>query len=182
MSRKYTELTFTPAVKEAQEHYGARSSASKVESWDIEDQKMSEIESSFIAGRDNFYMATVNEEGWPYLQHRGGPPGFLKVIDCQTLGFADYRGNRQYISAGNLRHDDRTALFFMDYAHRRRLKMMVRTESFDAADRPDLEGLKDEDYAARVERYVLFHIAAFDWNCPQHITPRFTQAEWNAMT
>ena len=180
MARKYTELTFTPSVKAAQEHYGARSSAAKVESWSIEDQRLSAIESDFIEQRDSFYMATVNEAGWPYVQHRGGPPGFLKVIDDQTFGFADFRGNRQYISAGNLRHDDRAALFLMDYAHRRRLKLMVRSESFDVDKRPDLADLIVPEYGALTERYVLFHVVAFDWNCPQHITPRLTEAEWNS--
>ncbi|MFT5285049.1 MAG: putative pyridoxine 5'-phosphate oxidase superfamily flavin-nucleotide-binding protein [Planctomycetota bacterium] len=180
MSRNYTNLTFTDSVKSTQEHYGARASGAKVESWDIDDEHLSAVEASFIAARDSFYMATVNQDGWPYLQHRGGPRGFLKVIDSQTLGFADYRGNRQYISAGNLRENDRTALFFMDYPNQRRLKLMVRTESFDADERPDLEFLRDADYSGRVERLILFHVAAFDWNCPQHITPRYSEAEWES--
>ena len=180
MPRKYTSLTFTDSVKATQAHFGARTSGEKVESWEVDDDHLSALEASFIAERDSFYMATVNQDGWPYLQHRGGPPGFLKVIDNQTLGFADYRGNRQYISAGNLRENDRVALLLMDYPNQRRLKLMVHTEAFDAAARPDLDLLQDESYSGRVERYVLFHIAAFDWNCPQHITPRFTATEWES--
>ncbi len=178
MSRKYTKLTFTDAVKETQTDHGSRASAAKVDAWDIDDEHLSDREASFIAERDSFYMATVNEDGWPYLQFRGGPAGFLKVLDQKTLGFADFRGNRQYISTGNLRKNDRVALFFMDYPNRRRLKLMAHTEVFDAADRPDLvEQVQDPDYRARIERVVLLRVVAFDWNCPQHITPRFTAEE-----
>ena len=179
MTRQYPALTFTDAVKDAQEHYGSRATAAKVEAWDLDDQRLSPEEARFIAARDGFYMATVNSDGWPYLQFRGGPPGFLHVLDERTLGYADFRGNRQYISMGNLRGSDRAALFFMDYANRRRLKLMARTEVFDAAERPDLvERLGDPTYRARVERAVIFHVEAFDWNCPQHITPRFTEREF----
>jgi predicted pyridoxine 5'-phosphate oxidase superfamily flavin-nucleotide-binding protein len=179
MTRKYPALTFTDSVKDAQRHYGSRSTAAKVEAWDLDDDRLSGEEVRFIAARDGFYMATVNQDGWPYVQFRGGPPGFLRALDARTLGYADFRGNRQYISMGNLRADDRAALFFMDYAGRRRLKLMARTEGFDAADRPDLvERLSDPEYPARIERVVLFHVEAFDWNCPQHITPRYTEREW----
>ena len=178
MSRKYTEVTFTPSVRKAQEHYGSREVAAKVEAWDVTDDRLSEREASFIAERDSFYMASVNQDGWPYVQYRGGPKGFLKVLDETTLAYADFRGNRQYISTGNLRADDRTALFFMDYPRRQRLKLMARAEIVDAADRPDLvEEVADPSYRARVERVVVFHVVAFDWNCPQHITPRFTIEE-----
>ena len=178
MTRKYTELTFTDSVKEAQEQFGSRATAAKVAGWEIDDEHISPNEAGFIAERDSFYMATVNEDGWPYVQFRGGPKAFLKVLDAKTLGYADYRGNRQYISTGNLKQNDRVALFFMDYPNRRRLKLMARTEVFDASDRPDLlERLEAPSYAARIERVVLFHVVAFDWNCPQHITPRFTEEE-----
>ena len=178
MARRYTELTFTPSVKDAQTHYGSRKTGAKVEAWDVDDDHLSDTEAAFIAERDSFYMATVNEDGWPYLQFRGGPRGFLRVLDERTLGYADYRGNRQYISTGNLRHDDRVALFFMDYPNRRRLKLMARAEIHDAAERPDLvRALEDVEYGARVERVVLFRVVAFDWNCPKHITPRFTEEE-----
>ena len=181
MARKYTELTFTDSVKEAQTRYGSRATAAKIEAWDIDDEHLTAREREFIAERDSFYMATVGEDGWPYVQFRGGPIGFLKAIDEKTLGYADYRGNRQYISMGNLRADDRVALFFMDYPGRQRLKLMARTEVVDARDKPELiEKLHDPDYKALVERAVLFHVVAFDWNCPQHITPRYTASEWEA--
>ncbi|MFT4541863.1 MAG: putative pyridoxine 5'-phosphate oxidase superfamily flavin-nucleotide-binding protein [Planctomycetota bacterium] len=179
MSRKYTQLTFTDSVKQAQTHFGSRTMATNIEAWDIDDEHLSAEEKSFIAERDSFYMATVNAEGWPYLQFRGGPAGFLKVLDESTLGYADFRGNRQYISTGNLRENDQVSLLFMDYANRRRLKVMARTEVFDAEQRPDLmTRVEDPDYRARIERVVMFHVVAFDWNCPQHITPRFTESEW----
>ncbi len=178
MPRKYTELTFTDSVKETQAHYGSRASAAKIEAWDIDDDHLSAKESQFITERDSFYMATVSENGWPYLQFRGGPKGFVRVLDDRTLAYADYVGNRQYISTGNLRRNDRVALFFMDYPNRKRLKLMARAEVIEAADRPDLlVRLEDSDYRARVERLVLFHVVAFDWNCSQHITRRFTEDE-----
>ncbi|TFF19098.1 pyridoxamine 5-phosphate oxidase [Jiella endophytica] len=128
--------------------------------------------------RLKIFMATVSQTGWPYLQHRGGPAGFLKVLDDKTLGFADFRGNRQYISLGNLKADDRVSLFLMDYPRRARLKIFARAEMRDLAADADLaERLALPDYRAKVERAMLFHLEAFDWNCPQHITPRFTEAE-----
>lgn len=181
MPRKYTDITFTEPVREAQVHFGAEASAAKMAAWELDDEHMSDAEASFIAERDGFYMATVNTDGWPYVQFRGGPSGFLKVLDDKTLGYADYRGNRQYISTGNLRGNDKVSLFFMDYANRRRLKLMARTQVFDAADRPDLLAqVEDPSYSARVERVVVFRVVAFDWNCPQHITPRFTEEEFAA--
>lgn len=135
-------------------------------------------EVAFIAARDSFYMATVSEFGWPYVQHRGGPTGFLKVIDAKTLAVADYRGNRQYISVGNLDADDRASLILMDYAGRARLKIFARIEAVPLDRDPALtERVVDRGYRAMPERILLLHLEAFDWNCPQHITPRFTQAE-----
>ena len=178
MTRKYPALAFTDSVKATQEHYGVRAQAAKVERWDVDDQRLSDRERAFISQRDGFYMATVNEDGWPYVQFRGGPTGFLRVLDETQLGYADFRGNLQYISMGNLRADDRVSLFFMDYPNRSRLKMMARTEVFDATERPELASkLALPDHDARIERVVLFHVVAFDWNCPQHITPRFTEEE-----
>jgi len=132
-------------------------------------------ETAFVARRDSFYMATVSETGWPYVQHRGGPPGFLKVLDGKTLAFADYRGNRQYISAGNLGANDRVALILVDYARRTRLKILARAEALALEAEPDLAMLVAlPGYKARPERILRLRVAAFDWNCPQHITPRFT--------
>lgn len=179
MPRKYPAITFTDSVKSAQEHYGSRATATKVEAWEMDDDRLGENEAQFVAARDGFYLATVNEDGWPYVQFRGGPKGFLKALDTTTLAYGDFRGNRQLLSMGNLRHSPRVSLFFMDYANRKRLKVMATTEVFDAAARPDLAAaVSDPAYKGKVERVVVFHLAAFDWNCPQHITPRFTAEEW----
>ena len=135
-------------------------------------------EVAFIAQRDSFYMASVSQTGWPYIQHRGGPPGFLKVVDPKTLAFADYRGNRQYISVGNLAADDRVALILMDYAAKARLKIYAHVEAVSLAANPALtDRVAAPGYKAKPERILLLHLAAFDWNCPQHITPRFTERE-----
>ena len=131
MTRKYAELTFTDSVKRAQEHYGSRQQASRMETVHSADDRLSDREAEFIAGRDGFYVASVGDDGWPYVQFRGGPKGFLKVLDDRSLGFADFRGNRQYITTGNIRSDSRVALFLMDYANRKRLKIMARAEIFD---------------------------------------------------
>jgi uncharacterized protein len=128
-----------------------------------------------IATRDSFYMATVSETGWPYVQHRGGPPGFLKVLDEKTLGFADFRGNRQYISVGNIAANDRVALILMDHPRRARLKVLAHMAVHDE---PDLAGrLAVPGYGGKVERALLLRLETFDWNCAQHIVPRFTLAE-----
>jgi predicted pyridoxine 5'-phosphate oxidase superfamily flavin-nucleotide-binding protein len=135
-------------------------------------------EEAFIAARDSFYMATVSETGWPYVQHRGGPPGFLKVIDDVTLAFADYRGNRQYVSVGNLDADDRVALILVDYPRRARLKILAHAERLALdADPALLAEVTDGDYRGVPERIFRLRLDAFDWNCPQHITPRFTETE-----
>jgi predicted pyridoxine 5'-phosphate oxidase superfamily flavin-nucleotide-binding protein len=183
MSRRYTELTFTDNVKDAQEHYGTRATAERMEQAPIDDRHLAQRETEFIAARDSFYMASVNQQGWPYVQFRGGPVGFLRVLDDHTLGYADYRGNRQYITTGNVRGDDRVALILMDYTQRRRLKLMARMEVRPADECPELlERLHDPEYRARVERVVLLHVEAFDWNCPQHITPRYTLEEWKQLS
>ena len=134
-------------------------------------------EVEFIGKRDSFYMASVGESGWPYVQHRGGPAGFMKVLDPKTIGFADYSGNRQYVSTGNFKTDDRVALFFMDYPNRRRLKMLGRVRSVALDEVEMLAKLEDDGYPAQLERGFTIQVEAFDWNCPQHITPRFTEAE-----
>ena len=140
--------------------------------------RFTENEAAFIADRDSFYMATVSETGWPYVQHRGGPRGFLKLVNDRTLAFADYRGNRQYISTGNLAADDRACLFLMDYVHRARLKIYTHVETLALDADPALTELVTvPDYRAKLERIFRLHLATFDWNCPQHITPRFTEAE-----
>ena len=136
---------------------------------------LTDREVEFISARDGFYMASVTEDGWPYVQHRGGPPGFLRRIAGNRIGFADYRGNRQYLSAANLDADDRVSLFLMDYPNRRRLKLIGHAQSSE--DAGDIAALMVPDYAAEPERAFVIDVVGFDWNCPQHITPRFTEAE-----
>jgi hypothetical protein len=146
--------------------------------WHRKFDRFTQIEKSFIAERDSFYIATVSETGWPYVQHRGGPKGFLKFIVEQTLAFADYRGNLQYISTGNLAANDRACLFLMDYRNRARLKIYTFIEHLSLDEAPELASLvTEQDYGAKVERIFRLRIKAFDWNCPQHITPLFTEQE-----
>ena len=182
MAYGFLDIATTPSVKAAQAANGARAM------WEAFDgdrafDRLGEAEAAFIAERDSFYMATVSETGWPYVQHRGGPPGFLKVLDERTLAFADFRGNRQYISLGNAAANDRAALILMDYPNRRRMKIYARLEPRDLAADPELASrLTLDGYRAKPERAMLLHLEAFDWNCPQHITPRFTAAQINVAT
>ena len=136
---------------------------------------LTEREAGFIAARDSFYIASVSEDGWPYVQHRGGPAGFLRRVAGNRIGFADYRGNLQYLSAANVAADDRVSLFLMDYPNRRRLKLIGHAHVSD--DPADIAALMVPDYAAEPERVFLIDVTGFDWNCPQHITPRFTEAD-----
>lgn len=179
MTERFFEIAFTPSVKAAQDANGSRSAYARMESEsETAPDLLTEQEAKFIAIRDSFYMATVSETGWPYVQHRGGPPGFVKVLGPSLLGMADFRGNRQYVTLGNVSKDDRASLFFMDYPMRQRLKLLVHVRSVDLADQPDLAAqIVDADYGAKVERAFLFQVEAYDWNCPQHITPRFTLEE-----
>ncbi len=179
MGHRFAEIAFTPAVKAAQVRAGSRAAYERFEA-DAEPHhdRLGPAEAAFLAARDGFYLASVGETGWPYVQHRGGPPGFLRVLDDRTLGFADFRGNRQYVSVGNLGRDDRVAMILVDYPNRRRLKLLGRARLVEAADAPELvERLAVPGYRARVERAVLIDVEAFDWNCPQHIVPRFTAEE-----
>ncbi len=137
-------------------------------------------EAAFIGARDSFYIASVGETGWPYIQHRGGPKGFLRILDETTIGFADFSGNRQYVSVGNIAGDDRVSLFLMDYPSRTRLKILGRATLVGLEDAATLEKLIVPGYRARVERGLKIAVAAFDWNCPQHITPRYTLEELQA--
>ncbi|HYD99862.1 MAG TPA: pyridoxamine 5'-phosphate oxidase family protein, partial [Alphaproteobacteria bacterium] len=171
-------LMFTPTIKSMQAAMGSRGAYERFEEPDAPARDVfGEGERAFIGQRDSFYMATVSETGWPYVQHRGGPKGFLKVLDGRTLGFADYKGNRQYVSVGNLLSDDRVSLFLMDYPNRRRLKVLGHARIVDRRGEPEtIERLSDA-YDARIERGVVIALEGFDWNCPQHIAPRFTEAE-----
>lgn len=179
MGHRFAEITFTESVQQLQAHHNSREHYSQLQGGEDTNDRLGERESAFIQSRDSFYMASVSESGWPYVQHRGGPQGFMRVLDEKTLGFADFAGNRQYLSAGNLDRDDRVSLFFMDYPSRTRLKMLGRVRIVDLEESDTLEKLEVDDYRARVERAYLISVEAFDWNCPQHITPRFTEKEIN---
>jgi uncharacterized protein len=180
MAYDYLAIAATPSVESAQAANGSRDMWQRF-AGDRQSTRLTADEAAFIAMRDSFYMATISETGWPYVQHRGGPPGFLKVLDETTLGFADFRGNRQYISLGNLAANNRAALILMDYTNRARLKIYARVEARDLAADPELAAkLATPGYRARPERALLLHLEAFDWNCPQHITPRFTEPEVKA--
>ena len=174
MGHRFAEIAFTPTVKAMQEQSGSRNSYARMEGGEPHNNELGPSEASFIGERDSFYMASVSETGWPYIQHRGGPKGFVRVLDERTLGFADFRGNRQYVSVGNLTKDNRVSLFFMDYANRNRLKLLGRVRLVEASDPTVLERLAVPGYRAAIERGFLITLEAFDWNCSQHITPRFT--------
>lgn len=178
MDNSLADIAFTPGVRAVQTRMGSRRHYAAFDEAGTRGTALTEQEAEFIAERDGFYQATVGETGWPYVQFRGGPPGFLKLLDPNTIGYADFRGNRQYISAGNLEGDGRIAMILMDYAQRRRLKIWGKAKLIDVRDDEALIAqLAVPSYRARIERAVIITIAAFDWNCPQHITPRYTEAE-----
>lgn len=177
MGNAFLTIATTPSVLAAQAAHGSAGLYDKVGGHRPAD-RFGAAEAQFIAQRDSFYLASVSESGWPYVQHRGGPPGFLKVLDEATLAFADFRGNRQYITLGNVAADDRVAVFLMDYPRRRRLKLYAHIEVRDLAADPALAAALDlAGYRAVPERAFVLRLEAFDWNCPQHIMPRFTEAE-----
>jgi ferredoxin-NADP reductase/predicted pyridoxine 5'-phosphate oxidase superfamily flavin-nucleotide-binding protein len=177
MAHKFAKIAFTPVVRAIQMEEGSRAGYARMDEGDDYNHQLSGREETFIAARDSFYMASVGETGWPYVQHRGGPAGFMKVLDQSTIGFADYSGNRQYVSTGNFRSDNRVALFFMDYPNRRRLKMLGRVRTIGLDEPELLSRLADDDYPAQVDRGFIIEVEGFDWNCPQHITPRFTETQ-----
>lgn len=183
MARAFADIAFTPSVRDHQARMGSANAYAKFLSPDIEDRgNLGPAEKQFIIARDGFYQATVSETGWPYVQFRGGPVGFLKVLDDQTIAYADYRGNRQYISAGNLAENDRVSLILMDYPNRRRLKIWGRVRMNEGSAHPDLlTPLIDQGYRARPERAVVIRVEAFDWNCPQHIPQRLTHEEFEPL-
>lgn len=175
MARHYLELMSTPTVLTAQEKYLGRAQRPLPPSGT---DHLTESETEFIAARDSFYLSTVTETGWPYVQHRGGPAGFLHVVAPNQLAFADYRGNRQLLSTGNLTANDRVALFLVDYPERTRLKILGHAEVLDAREHPDLvQRLATPATVAKVERIFQIRVVAYDWNCPQYITPRYTVPE-----
>lgn len=180
MGQNFSTFTFTDSVKAAQMRYGSRKNYEEDEQ-DPDRFILGEKEISFIESRDNFYMSTVGENGWPYMQFRGGPQGFFKVMGERTIGFADFRGNRQYISTGNLNAEKKAMLFLIDYPTRQRLKIWATSEVRDVDEVPELASqLIVPDYRAKVERLIVFTIQAYDWNCPQHITQRYSLEEIKA--
>ncbi|MEG3086905.1 pyridoxamine 5'-phosphate oxidase family protein [Sphingomonas sp. PB4P5] len=184
MRKRFFDLAFTDGVQAEQERHGSRgayaamvAAGGRAES----DEALGPDEVDFITSRDSFYLGTVSETGWPHVQHRGGPPGFVRVLGAKTIGWADFSGNRQYVSIGNGVGNDRVALFLMDYPRRRRLKLLGRMTTTEIGDRPDLRAeLEIAGYGARIEHAIMVEVEAFDWNCPQHIEPRYSSAQLEA--
>lgn len=175
MSHKYAEQMFTENVKKVQEIAGSRKSYARMEQGDAYNSVLGPNEMEFINESDSFYMASVGETGWPYVQHRGGNKGFVKIIDEATIGYSDFRGNKQYISVGNFKSNNKVSLFFMDYKNKRRLKLIGHVQVID--DETILNKLAPSDYSAKIERGIIITIEGFDWNCPQHITKRYTEED-----
>jgi uncharacterized protein len=177
MAKNFAEIAFSDAVKDLQEQHGSRKGYERMEKFNIIDG-LSDNEIGFIENRDSFYLASIGVKNFPYIQHRGGPKGFVKVIDKHTIGFIDFSGNKQYISVGNFATNTNVALIMVDYPARARLKIFAKAEIIELKDNPELVSKFDLGaYQFRPERVLLFHIEAYDWNCPQHITPRFTVDE-----
>jgi uncharacterized protein len=177
MADKFMQTVLTPAVLEAEKHYYGRTYPSFADAPETDALRDQEIE--FIETRDSFYMATITENDWPYVQHRGGPHGFVRVLGPQQIGFADYGGNRQMISVGSISKQDRVALFMMDYPQRERVKILGHAKVFDAREYPDLveKAAPPGGHGAKVERVFISDILSYDWNCPKFITPRYTAVE-----
>jgi predicted pyridoxine 5'-phosphate oxidase superfamily flavin-nucleotide-binding protein len=180
MPRQFGMIAFTPGVKAMQEKMGSRENYERFVAKGAENNTITPDLVEFIASMEGFYLGTVSSNGYPYIQFRGGKAGFLKILDEKTLGFADYRGNVQYISVGNLSEHDKAFLFLMDYRHRRRLKILGRARIVEN-DPTILTQVEDADYGATVERAIVFEIEGWDWNCPQHIPIRYSQAEVEIM-
>ena len=174
--KTFAEIAFTPTVQALQEAHGSRTAYARMQAEADIGEGLGERESAFLAAADGFFIATVSETGWPYVQHRGGPPGFIRTLLPNRIAWAEFRGNRQYVSTGNVSGDDRVSIIVMDYANRQRLKLFGRLHLLELSDAPpDLSrAVELPSYRARVERIALVGVEAFDWNCPQHITQRFT--------
>ena len=175
MAAKYLDLTFTDSVCRAQTQYYGR--AGQIAGAPARDP-LGQAEAEFIGARDSFYLGSVSESGWPYIQHRGGPSGFLRVVNERTLAFADYKGNRQLLTTGNISVNDRVALFLMDYKNRARLKILGHARVEDARVHPELATqITDPKMKLAVERLVFIDVVSFDWNCPKYIMPRYSSEE-----
>lgn len=177
MAQNFHQIAFTDGVKALQIEHGSRNSYERMEKFNVVDG-LSENEMGFIANRNSFYLASYGANDFPYVQHRGGPTGFLKVLDKHRIGFIDFTGNKQYITVGNMATNNNVALIMVDYPSQSRLKIYAKTEIVELNDNPKLLATLDlGDYKFRPERMLVFHIEAYDWNCPQHITPRYTAEE-----
>lgn len=178
MAHKFAELAFTPAVRQVQTEQGSRRAYAPMDDGEFDyNNLIGPDEAAFIESRDSVYMATTSETGWPYIQHRGGPAGFIKVLNERQLGFLDYRGNRQYVSVGNLQGSDKVSMFFMDYPRKARLKLLGHARIVSNEEAAELGLIISDGYRARSERAFVIDVAGFDWNCPQHITERYTALE-----
>lgn len=177
MAKNFASVAFTDEVKALQERYGSRKSYARMEK-QLNISGLTEFEVDFISQRDSFYMASIGENGFPYIQHRGGPKGFVKVIDANTIGFVDFMGNKQFITVGNLATHQKVSVIMMDYPAQARLKMYAKASIVELNEQPELLDLLTlRDYPARPERMMLLHLEAYDWNCRQYITPRYTAEE-----
>ncbi len=175
----YAALAFTDGIKAIQERLGSRGTYERMERMSYA-EGLTAVERNFIGQLDSFYLASSGANGFPYIQHRGGPKGFIRVLDDQTIGIVDFSGNRQYISVGNIEQNPKVSLMLLSYPLRARLKLYAEAEIVEIRDNPELYALlKPEEYKFKPERLLLFHIQAYDWNCPQHITPRYTLEEIN---
>ncbi len=179
MTHRFADIMFTPGVQLAQESYGSREQNKRLQTNFGPNDKLTQRETEFIGARNSFYLATVTESGWPYVQHRGGPKGFLKVLDSSRLAYADFKGNTQLISTGNSAANDKCALILMDYPNRRRLKLLgkLSIQNISQSTSVDVNLIQDTAYNGKVERLAIIEVAAFDWNCPQHIERRYTTEE-----
>jgi predicted pyridoxine 5'-phosphate oxidase superfamily flavin-nucleotide-binding protein len=182
MAKNFAEIAFTDAVKKLQEKHGSRRGYERMERFSKVDG-LTEHEMTFIENRDSFYLASIGAKEFPYIQHRGGPKGFLKVLDTKRLGFIDFIGNRQYVSVGNMATNTNVSLIMIDYPSRSRLKIFAKSEIVALDDNSELfKTLNLDNYKFRPERMMVFHIEAYDWNCPQHIKQRFTLEEIDEIT
>lgn len=179
MAKNFAEIAFTDAVKKLQEKNGSRAAYERMEKFSVVDGLTSN-EITFIQNRDSFYLASIGVKEFPYVQHRGGPKGFLKVLDSKRIGFIDFTGNKQYVSVGNMVTNNNVSLIMIDYPSKMRLKVFAKAEVVELKDNPELfDELNLKEYKFRPERMLIFHIEAYDWNCPQHITARYTVDEIN---
>ena len=179
MAKNFAEIAFTDAVKKLQEQHGSRKGYERMEKFNnVDGLTINEV--TFIQDRDSFYLASIGIKEFPYIQHRGAPKGFLKVLDSKRIGFIDFVGNKQYVSVGNIATNNNVSLIMVDYPSRTRLKIYAKAEVVELKENPELYDLLNfDDYKFRPERMIVFNIEAYDWNCPQHITPRYTIDEIN---